>query len=103
MANRKAPGPSGITSNILKSIVWTEENPDNEDGNDKADYLTTTIHVMILEFWEGTLVFDSWKSCTLVPVPKKGNLSIPNKLHPAYLLETTYKYLLVLLLIASIL
>eukprot|EP00957_Ditylum_brightwellii_P165285 12584418-Ditylum_brightwellii.AAC.1 len=57
MANGKAPGPSGITSDALKSMVWTETNPNDEHENDDADYLATVIHAMILEFWEGTLDF----------------------------------------------
>eukprot|EP00957_Ditylum_brightwellii_P055384 4197590-Ditylum_brightwellii.AAC.1 len=83
MANRKALGPSGIASNALKYDL----------ENDNANYLATVIHAMILEFWEGTLDFESWRSGALTPVPKKGDLSNPNKWHPFCLLETTYKTL----------
>eukprot|EP00957_Ditylum_brightwellii_P081262 6181568-Ditylum_brightwellii.AAC.1 len=72
-------------------MVWTKENPEEDMANDNADYLATMIHVMIVEFWEGSFDFKSWDSGTLVPVPKKGNLSNPNKWHSVCLLETTYK------------
>eukprot|EP00957_Ditylum_brightwellii_P141458 10776648-Ditylum_brightwellii.AAC.1 len=91
MENKKAMGPSRITSDALKSMVWNEENPDEDHDNDNDNYLTTIIHAMILEFWEGKLDFESWKSGTLAPVPKKSDLSNPNKWSPACLLETTYK------------
>eukprot|EP00957_Ditylum_brightwellii_P078914 5999900-Ditylum_brightwellii.AAC.1 len=91
IANGKAPGPSDITSDALKSMVWTEETPGNEHDNDDANYLATVIHVMLLDFCKSTLDFKSWKSGTLAPVPKKGDLSNPNKWHPVCLLETMYK------------
>eukprot|EP00957_Ditylum_brightwellii_P159691 12154768-Ditylum_brightwellii.AAC.1 len=71
MANRKAPGPSGVTSNALNSMVWTEKNLEDEHANDNDDYLATIIHAMIVEFWEGTLDCESWKYGTLAPVPKR--------------------------------
>eukprot|EP00957_Ditylum_brightwellii_P010472 793139-Ditylum_brightwellii.AAC.1 len=71
MANGKAPGPSGITSDALKAMVWREHQPDNDTDNDDADYLASVIHAMILDFWNGHLEFHSWESGTLAPVPKK--------------------------------
>eukprot|EP00957_Ditylum_brightwellii_P133676 10191666-Ditylum_brightwellii.AAC.1 len=91
MANGKAPGPSGITSNALKSMVWTEATLDDEGANDDANYLVAVIHNMLLDFWKNALDFESWKSGILAPVPKKGNLSNPNKWRPVCLLETTYR------------
>eukprot|EP00957_Ditylum_brightwellii_P211855 15366679-Ditylum_brightwellii.AAC.2 len=82
MTNGKAPGPFSITSYALKFMVWTEMNPNDEHENDNANYLITIIHAMILEFWEGMLDFKSWKSGTLAPVPKKSDLSNPNKWYP---------------------
>eukprot|EP00957_Ditylum_brightwellii_P091799 6989561-Ditylum_brightwellii.AAC.1 len=79
MANGKALDPSAITSNALKSMVWTKKNPEDEVANDNTNYLATVIHAMILEFWEGSFDFQSWESGTLAPVPKKGDLSNPNK------------------------
>eukprot|EP00957_Ditylum_brightwellii_P132340 10091693-Ditylum_brightwellii.AAC.1 len=91
MANGKAPGPSGITSDALKAMVWTEHQLENESNNDNAKYLASAIHTMILEFWTGHLDFQSWESGTMAPVPQKCDISNPNKWHPVCLLETTYK------------
>eukprot|EP00957_Ditylum_brightwellii_P109922 8384727-Ditylum_brightwellii.AAC.1 len=67
MANGKAPGPSGITSDALKSIVWTEATPEDEGANDNADYLAAVIHDMLVEFWKCALDFESWKAGILSP------------------------------------
>eukprot|EP00957_Ditylum_brightwellii_P117656 8974773-Ditylum_brightwellii.AAC.1 len=64
---------------------------DDEGANDDADYLASVIHDMLVDFWRSALDFESWKSGILVPVPKKGDLSDPNKWHPVCLLETMYK------------
>eukprot|EP00957_Ditylum_brightwellii_P034465 2614043-Ditylum_brightwellii.AAC.1 len=82
MANGKAPGPSGITSDALKSMVWTEATPEDEVANDNANYLASVIHDMLVEFWKSALDFESWTSGILLPVPKKGDLSNPNKWCP---------------------
>eukprot|EP00957_Ditylum_brightwellii_P062140 4716314-Ditylum_brightwellii.AAC.1 len=89
MASAKAPGPSGVTSNALKSMVWMEETPDDDHTNDNTNYLASVIHTMLLDFWENTLDFESWKSGIL----EKGDLPNPNKRHPVCLLETMYKVL----------
>eukprot|EP00957_Ditylum_brightwellii_P099642 7589790-Ditylum_brightwellii.AAC.1 len=60
-------------------MVWTEDDPEEVADNDDADFLATTLHTMIVEFREGTFDFCSWESGTLAPVPKKGDLSNPNK------------------------
>eukprot|EP00957_Ditylum_brightwellii_P198035 15087766-Ditylum_brightwellii.AAC.1 len=65
MVNGKAPRPSGITSNALKSMVGRRP------------------HWMM----KGLMTMPT----TWPPVPKKGDLSNPNKWHPVCLLETTYK------------
>eukprot|EP00957_Ditylum_brightwellii_P017965 1353307-Ditylum_brightwellii.AAC.1 len=91
MANGKAPGPSGVTSDALKSMVWVEETPDDEHDNDDVNYLATVIHAMLINFWESALDFESWKSGTLSPVPQKGNVLNPNKWRPVCLLETMHK------------
>eukprot|EP00957_Ditylum_brightwellii_P062782 4764325-Ditylum_brightwellii.AAC.1 len=97
MANGKAPGPSSVTSDALKAMVWTEHQLENESGNDDVEYLAPVIHVMILEFWTGHLNFQYWESGTLAPVPQKGDLSNLNKWQPVCLLETTYKVLVIVL------
>eukprot|EP00957_Ditylum_brightwellii_P016715 1257378-Ditylum_brightwellii.AAC.1 len=71
MANGKAPGPSGVTSDALKSMTWTEPDPEEDGANDDAEFLVGTIHAMLVDFWEDSLDFESWASGTLSPVPKK--------------------------------
>ena len=98
MANGKAAGPSGVTPDALKAMVWREEGlKDGEDedevDNDDADHLASVIHSLLLDFWESKLDFESWKRGILAPVPKTGDLSNPNKWRPVCLLETTYKVL----------
>eukprot|EP00957_Ditylum_brightwellii_P171330 13042569-Ditylum_brightwellii.AAC.1 len=83
MANGKAAGPSGITSDALNG------SPANADAN----FLASVIHDLLLDFWESNLDFESWKQGTLAPVPKSGDLSNPNKWRPVCLLETSYKVL----------
>eukprot|EP00957_Ditylum_brightwellii_P057460 4356472-Ditylum_brightwellii.AAC.1 len=91
MANGKAPDPTGITNDALKAMVWKEHQPEDKAANDDAEYLASVIHDMIVQFWNGEFTFESWESGTLAPVPKKGDLSNPNKWQPVCLLETTYK------------
>eukprot|EP00957_Ditylum_brightwellii_P151547 11541346-Ditylum_brightwellii.AAC.1 len=71
MANGKAPGPSGITSDALKSMVWCDSGLDEEDSaNEDAEYLASVVHELLLDFWESKLDFESWKQGMLAPVPK---------------------------------
>eukprot|EP00957_Ditylum_brightwellii_P173011 13171991-Ditylum_brightwellii.AAC.1 len=91
MANVKAPGPSGVTSDALKAMFWTKQNPDNDADNNDANCLTIVIHAMLLDFWSENTDFTSWASGILSPVPKKGDPSNPSKWRPVCLLETTYK------------
>eukprot|EP00957_Ditylum_brightwellii_P130862 9982824-Ditylum_brightwellii.AAC.1 len=71
MANGKASGPSGVTSNALKAMIWTKHNPGNDADNDNANCLTTVIHAILLDFWSKNTDFNSWASGILSPVPKK--------------------------------
>eukprot|EP00957_Ditylum_brightwellii_P122058 9308605-Ditylum_brightwellii.AAC.1 len=91
MANCKAPGPSSVTSDALKAMVWTKHDPDNDVDNNNANCLITVIHAMLLDFWSENTNFEYWASGILSHVPKKGDLSNPNKWQPVCLLETTYK------------
>ena len=50
MANGKAPGPSGITADALKSMVWTEDDTEEVVDNNDAESLAMTLHTMIVEF-----------------------------------------------------
>eukprot|EP00957_Ditylum_brightwellii_P192426 14649817-Ditylum_brightwellii.AAC.1 len=71
MANGKAAGPSGITSDALKLMVWQDNSLDaNDSANNDADFLATAMHDLLTDFWENKLDFESWKQGTLAPVPK---------------------------------
>jgi len=53
MVTRKAAGPSGITSDALKSMVWREEGLEDEAdelANTNAGYLASVIHSLLLDF-----------------------------------------------------
>eukprot|EP00957_Ditylum_brightwellii_P190049 14468260-Ditylum_brightwellii.AAC.1 len=52
MANGKATGPSRITSNALKSMVWREDDLSEEEksANDNADFLASVINELLLDF-----------------------------------------------------
>eukprot|EP00957_Ditylum_brightwellii_P006302 478012-Ditylum_brightwellii.AAC.1 len=39
MANGKAPGPSGATFDALKSMTWTESDPEEEGVNNDTKFL----------------------------------------------------------------
>eukprot|EP00957_Ditylum_brightwellii_P123749 9433829-Ditylum_brightwellii.AAC.1 len=91
MVNGKAAVPSGITSDALKSMVWHELDPEDEEVNTDADFQATMIHGLLLDFCASKLDFESWKQGILTPVPKSGDLSNPNKWRPICLLETSYK------------
>eukprot|EP00957_Ditylum_brightwellii_P017779 1338951-Ditylum_brightwellii.AAC.1 len=93
MANGKASGPSSVTSDALKAMIWTKQGPDNDADTNDANCLITMIHAMLLDFWSKNTDFESWSSGILSPVPKKGNFSNPNKWQPVCLLETTYEVL----------
>eukprot|EP00957_Ditylum_brightwellii_P070052 5320374-Ditylum_brightwellii.AAC.1 len=68
MANGKDQGPSGITSDALKSMVWCDSGPDEEDSaNEDTEYLASVIHELLLDFWESNLNFESWKQGMLAP------------------------------------
>ena len=62
--NNKAPGINGIPPNAFKSM--NEENLQHH-----FDFIT--------EFWEDRVDFVEWHEGQVVPVPKIGDLSDPNK------------------------
>mgnify|MGYP003333642019 FL=1 len=99
MRNRKAPGPSGLKPDVLKALTQETFYESIEIDPNKDKYLSycfaNSIHKYLLEFWNGNneTVFEEWRTGTLTPVPKKGDLSNPNKWRPVCLLEVTYKVL----------
>eukprot|EP00957_Ditylum_brightwellii_P154063 11724795-Ditylum_brightwellii.AAC.1 len=59
MANGKVPGPSSVTSDALKSMTWTEPDPEEAGTNNDAEFLVGTIHAMLVNFWVDSLNFES--------------------------------------------
>ena len=99
MRNRKASGPSGLKPDVIKALAQeissgNAEIDPNEDKN-LSNCFINTIHKYLLDFWNGNneTVIKEWRIGTLTPVPKKGDLSNPNKWRPVCLLEVTYKTL----------
>ena len=76
LANDKAPGLNSVPPNVFKAM--TAEN---------------LIHLFdfILELWEGRLDFVEWHEGQVVPVPKIGDLSDPNKWRGVNLMDINTK------------
>ena len=64
LSNDKAPGLNGVPPNAFKCM-------DHK----------TTIHLFgfIKNYWQGHAEYQEWNQCQVVPVPKSGDLSDPNK------------------------
>eukprot|EP00957_Ditylum_brightwellii_P126823 9667405-Ditylum_brightwellii.AAC.1 len=93
MANGKSPSPTGVTSDAFCAMVWCEADPAQAGLNADADYLCQYITDILKLFWEGELDVEAWKTGSLSPVPKPGDLFDPNKWRPVCLLKTSYKVL----------
>jgi hypothetical protein len=72
----KAPGLNGIPPEALKAM----------DNAPKR-----TIHKHISDFFEGKTDHEAWKRSQCVPVPKKGDLSDPNKWRGVMLMDMCSK------------
>ena len=64
LANDKAPGLNKLPPNAFKSL-----------SNTNLKHLLTFFN----QYWEGEADFAEWHKGQLVPVPKSGDLSDPNK------------------------
>ena len=64
LANDKAPGLNKVRPNSFKSL-----------RNSNLSHLLT----FLKQYWEGEADFAEWHEGQLVPVPKSGDLSDPNK------------------------
>eukprot|EP00957_Ditylum_brightwellii_P084337 6413586-Ditylum_brightwellii.AAC.1 len=76
MANGKAPGPSGITSDAFRAMVFQSRNPDNPETNDCANSLCDYITEILCLFWEGNLDIESWYKGTLSRYPNQATWQI---------------------------
>eukprot|EP00957_Ditylum_brightwellii_P173411 13203804-Ditylum_brightwellii.AAC.1 len=74
MANNKAPGPSHITRDALKAMIWEETKSqhlgENNDDDD-AQYIAEYLHSILTSFWDGDISINKWHMGNLAPVPKK--------------------------------
>eukprot|EP00957_Ditylum_brightwellii_P028633 2162998-Ditylum_brightwellii.AAC.1 len=82
MKNGKAPGPTGISANAFRAIIWRNHDTDDKTANDDTNFLTDYITEILCLFWSGELDIAPWNKGTLSPVPKKGNSADPNKWRP---------------------
>eukprot|EP00957_Ditylum_brightwellii_P207271 15352230-Ditylum_brightwellii.AAC.1 len=55
MANGKAPGPSGVTSDAFHTMVWCEPDPEKEGLNKDAEFLCDYVTETLQPFWLGEL------------------------------------------------
>ena len=72
LANDKAPGLNKVPPNAFKSL-----------SNANLAHLLTFFN----QYWEGEADFAEWHEGQLVPVPKSGDLSDPNKLRGVILMD----------------
>jgi hypothetical protein len=72
----KAPGLNGIPPEALKAM---------------DDAPRRTVHKHVSDFFEGKTDHEAWQKSQCVPVPKKGDLSDPNKWHGIMLMDMCSK------------
>lgn len=80
----KAPGESGVVSQVLKCIV-------------ENDATFISFKNIVLDFWNNENVPDEWNIGRLIILPKKGDLSLPKNYRGIMLLEITYKVIAIIL------
>eukprot|EP00957_Ditylum_brightwellii_P170239 12959312-Ditylum_brightwellii.AAC.1 len=95
MSNNKAPGPSHKSQDALKAMICEETKfqSSGENDDDGAKYIVEYFHNVLISFWDGDISINKWYIGNLAQVPKKGDLSNPNKLRPVCLFKSTYKVL----------
>eukprot|EP00957_Ditylum_brightwellii_P208541 15357940-Ditylum_brightwellii.AAC.1 len=91
MQNGKAPGPTGVTSDVFCAMIWRTFGKDSRVADADTEFLINYIMEILCLFWITDLDIESWITGTLALVPKKGDLSDPNKWRPVCLLKTAYK------------
>ena len=82
LTNDKAPGLNGVPPNAFKGV-----SPEN-----------LKFHFnFILKFWNDNMDFEEWHEGQVVPVPKIGDLSDPNKWRGVNLMDIESKIFSILL------
>ena len=80
----KAPGDSGLTPQVWKTLV--------------TDELTFSIlREVIIEFWNSEVTPSEWERGLLMILAKKGDLSLPGNYRGIMLLEAAYKIIAIIL------
>ena len=77
LTNDKSPGLDGVPPNAFKSM--SEENLRHQFN-------------FITELWEDKIEFEEWHEGQVVPVPKSGDLSDPNKWRGVNLMNIGSKF-----------
>ncbi len=72
----KAPGLNGIPPEALKAMDTVARR---------------TVHSHVCEFFEGRVYHEGWHRSQCIPVPKRGDLSDPNKWHGIMLMDICSK------------
>ena len=68
IARRKSPGLDGVTNEFWKCAI-------NSDLGEQAPLLKCLMK-MIEYAWESATIFEEWNAAVVVPVPKKGDLTV---------------------------
>ena len=76
LANRKSPGPNDVPPDAFKAL-----------SNQNLDLL----HNFFNAYWRGEIDFTEWHEGQVVPVPKSGDFSDPNKWRGVTLMDMGYK------------
>ena len=85
MRRGKAAGKDGIPAELLK-LVEREEEPTSP--------LAKVIYTLVKRMWDEADIPNAWESAVVVPVPKKGDLSLVDNYRGIALIGTTAKLVL---------
>ena len=82
LRSQKAPGPTGITPDIIKSLTQPSlpnKHPHFLKDTELSNEFLHHLHHIITKFWNKEIPScTEWQHGTLTPVPKKEDLSNPN-------------------------
>ena len=93
-ARRKSPGIDGITNEWLRSLIAEDDKPELEKDTEDRNEVTPGLKVLTAvldEAWQNALVYEEWNSATVVPVPKKGDLTDLNNFRGIALMSNLVK------------
>lgn len=85
-ARRKSPGLDGITNEFLRAALFEF---DSTKGASSA--LLKCLCDLLNYAWKNSVVFEEWKNAVVVPVPKKGDLTVMDNYRGIALMPSTLK------------